>query len=269
MLAADEVVPMYDAFSVDYDRFVDWDGRLAAEMPFIERQLEAVGARRVLDAACGTGMHAIALAKRGYEVVGADLSAGMVERARENAAGSGLAAGDTDGSAISFHVAGFGELRSQVDDGFDALLCLGNSLPHALTPEALAVTLDDFAACLRPGGLLLVQNRNFDAVLAERDRWMGPEGHREGKTEWLFLRFLDFEPSGLVTFNVVRLRREDGETWQQRVTSTPLWPQTRAELTEALGAADFGAVTCFGDLGGAAYDAESSPNLVVTARSPV
>ncbi|MDY7040920.1 MAG: class I SAM-dependent methyltransferase, partial [Chloroflexota bacterium] len=79
-------VPLYDPFSSDYDRFVNWKERLAYELPFIERQLTAVGARRVLDAACGTGMHAIALAQRGYEVIGADLSAGMIERARENAA---------------------------------------------------------------------------------------------------------------------------------------------------------------------------------------
>ena len=49
---------MYDDFSSNYDRFVNWPGRLAAELPFIERQLQAVEARRVLDAACGTGRHA-------------------------------------------------------------------------------------------------------------------------------------------------------------------------------------------------------------------
>ena len=48
---------MYDTFSTDYDRFVNWPSRLAAELPFIESQLEAAGARRVLDAACGTGQH--------------------------------------------------------------------------------------------------------------------------------------------------------------------------------------------------------------------
>ncbi|MGQ9804240.1 MAG: hypothetical protein ACUVSH_10470 [Anaerolineae bacterium] len=51
---------MYDDFSADYDRFVDWPGRLAAEVPFIVQRLQRVGARRVLDAACGTGMHAVA-----------------------------------------------------------------------------------------------------------------------------------------------------------------------------------------------------------------
>jgi ubiquinone/menaquinone biosynthesis C-methylase UbiE len=67
-------VPLYDALSDDYDRFVNWENRLAYEMPFIERTLREVDARRVLDVACGTGMHAIQLARRGYKVVGADPS---------------------------------------------------------------------------------------------------------------------------------------------------------------------------------------------------
>lgn len=254
---------MYDAFSADYDRFVDWEGRLAAEMPFIERQLRTVGAYHVLDAACGTGMHAIALAKKGYEVVGTDLSAGMIEQARYNAA--------QVGADVRFEVAGFGELAGILTPtrGFDALLCLGNSLPHVLTPEDLAVALDDFAACLRPGGLLLIQNRNFDAVLADRERWMPPQAHREGEVEWLFLRFYDFEPDGRLTFNVVTLWREGAADWQQRVTSTRLWPQTQSELVKTLNTAGFETITCFGNLKGAPFDIGSSPNLVVTARRSV
>lgn len=260
---------MYDAFSADYDRFVGWEARLAAEMPFIERQLQAANACRILDAACGTGMHAIALAERGYEVAGADLSAGMIERARHNAADAGV--------DVRFEVAGFGELSQQIGGDFGAVLCLGNSLPHVLTPEDLAETLADFAACLHPGGLLLIQNRNFDAVLVGRERspervegrWMSPQTHQESEREWLFLRFYDFDPDGLVTFNVVRLRREKGEDWSQQVTSTRLWPQTREELTGALAAADFEAITCFGDLQSAPFHAGSSPNLVMTARCTV
>jgi SAM-dependent methyltransferase len=257
---------MYDAFGADYDRFVDWEGRLAAEMPFIERQLQATDAHRVLDAACGTGMHAIALAERGYEVVGADLSARMIDRARDNATESSLVLSGTDGANVGFEVAGFGELSARVGKDFDALLCLGNSLPHVLTLADLTASLADFAACLRPGGLLLIQNRNFDAVLADHNRWMGPQSHREGETEWLFVRFYDFEPEGLLTFNVVTVQREVATDWSQRITSTRLWPQMESELTAALTAADFEAITRFGDLQGAPFDAGNSPNLVVTAR---
>lgn len=264
---------MYDDFSADYDRFVDWDGRLAAEMPFIERRLQAVGAQRVLDAACGTGRHAIALAEKGHQVVGADESPGMIEGARANASD----AGHRD---LRFMVAGFGELTrslglvagkrrstERTNARFDAVLCLGNSLPHVLTPADLEITLEDFNSCLHTGGLLLVQNRNFDAVLADRDRWMGPQGQEEGETEWLFLRFYDFDPDGLLTFNMVRLMREQGEDWNQEVSSTRLWPLSEHELVPALQGAGFGDLMLYGDMGGAPFDPDVSPNLVIAARA--
>ncbi len=253
---------MYDAFSSDYDRFVDWPARLAVELPFLERQLQALGARRVLDAACGTGMHAIALAARGYDVAGADLSAPMIEVARANA----VAADAPAAAGVHFEVAGFGDLRARLGGGFDAVLCLGNSLPHVLTPQALEEAVADMAACLRPGGLLLVQNRNFDAVLARRERWMEPQAHREGETEWLFLRFYDFEGDGTLTFNVVTLRREGGAGWRQQALATRLRPLLRADLIAALAPAGLGEPAVWGDMQGTPFDADASPNLIMAGR---
>ena len=251
--------PLYDAFSSNYDRFVDWPGRLRYELAFIERQLAAVGAKQILDAACGTGMHAIALAEWDYSVVGADLSVGMIERARANASAAGL--------DIPFHAAGFGELTAEVGGGFDALLCLGNSLPHVLTVDELETALVDFAAVLRPGGLLFIQNRNFDAVSAGRDRWMGPQLHREGDSEWLFVRFYDFNPNGTLTFNVITLRRDaarEGE-WSQQVEATRLRPWLAADLKENVEAAGFGAITLYGDMTGAPFNPQTSGNLILAA----
>lgn len=248
-------VPLYN--DLDYDRFVNWQSRLAYELPFIEEQLAAVGAKRLLDAACGTGMHAIALAQRGYRVVGADLSPAMVERARMNAS--------ADHSAARFVVAGLGQLAERVAGQFDVLLCLGNSLPHVLTPAALHVALRDFAAVLRTGGLLLLQNRNFDQVLASRNRWMEPQSHQENESEWLYMRFYDFEPDGALAFNVLTLQREDGGAWQQRAMSTTLWPQTQSELMAALELTGWGEVKCYGDMKGAPFKAESSGNLTIVA----
>lgn len=279
---------MYNAFSANYDYFVDWPGRLAVELPFIEQQLKAVAARGVLDVACGTGKHALALAERGYAVVGVDLSSGMIERARANAAAAGV--------DVRFEVAGFGELAGTLlgrvpplgkpgpgapgssvsgrggreptpsGPGFDAVLCLGNSLPHVLTRDELAAALADFAACLRPGGLLLIQNRNFDAVTARRDRWMPLQAHQEAGQEWLFVRFYDFKPDGRLTFNMLTLQRQEGGDWTQHLTSTGLWPLTQRELTAALEANGFGAIAAWGDMQGGLFDSETSGNLVVTAR---
>jgi SAM-dependent methyltransferase len=69
-------VPLYDALAADYDRFVEWEGRLSHELPFLTALFEAHRVRRVLDAACGTGQHAIALGGR------SDLCGGRPGRAR-------------------------------------------------------------------------------------------------------------------------------------------------------------------------------------------
>jgi SAM-dependent methyltransferase len=253
---------MYDDFSEDYDRFVHWAGRLAYEMPFLDGHLAQLPAgARVLDSACGTGMHTIALAQKGYATAGADLSAKMVERARDNAAQAGV--------GVRFETAGFGGLAGTFGvRSFDALLCLGNSLPHVLSEAGLREALDDFAACLTPGGVLILQNRNFDGVVKRRERWMEPQSHQEGEREWLFLRFYDYLADGLISFNIINLRREGDKPWEQRVMSTPLRPLLQEETLRLLGEAGFAEIACYGDMSGSPFDAEASGNLIVVARLP-
>ena len=251
----------YDSFADDYDRFVNWPERLAFELPFIKEILKRIGTHypSVLDAACGTGQHALALAVLGYDAAGADLSPGMIERAQINA--------DERRLQVRFEAAGFGELGETFSHGsFDSLFCLGNSLPHVPDQEGLAMALADFASVLKPGGLLLVQNRNFDQVLKQQARWMEPQGAREGEREWLFLRFYDFLDDGTINFNILRLQRKIGAAWQQQVTQTRLLPLTQAELQEALLTAGFGEIEWYGGLDGSPFEAEKSGNLVVVAR---
>lgn len=247
-------VPLYDALAADYDRFVNWEGRLAHELPFFDRLFAGREGLDVLDAACGTGHHAIALARGGHRVVGADLSRSMVERARENAAAAG--------ADVTFAVAGLGNLATQ-GATFDAVLCLGNSLPHLLSASAVLEALADFATVLRPGGQLVIQNRNFDQVWSQRERFMGPQSHREGDAEWLFIRFYDFHEE-TVTFNLARLRRtEDG--WVQNVDSTELRPILQNDLLAQLAASGFGEVVCYGGYDGTPFDASESGDLIVVA----
>jgi len=251
-------VPLYDAFSTHYDCFVNWSQRLDYEMSFIKRQLVAANAHHVFDTACGTGMHAIALAQDGYRVAGADLSDQMIEHAQKN-----CLAADCD---VRFVAAGFGQLAQKVGHGFDALLCLGNSLPHVLTDEALGAALSDFVAVLRPAGLLLVQNRNFDAVMADRSRWILPQTCAHGDEEWIFVRFYDFNLDGTLTFNIVTLNDNGDAKWTQQVEATTLRPWLKGDLLPALTAAGFGQVTCYGDMQGSPFDTETSGNLILAAR---
>ncbi len=68
----------------------------AGECDLLERVFAAVpGAkvRAVLDLGCGTGGHAIELARRGYDVAGVDRSPAMLAHAREKAAAAHVALG--------------------------------------------------------------------------------------------------------------------------------------------------------------------------------
>ena len=113
---------MYETLSSDYDRFVNWHNRLSLELPFIIEKLKENSTKYLLDAATGTGMHAIALVQSGYQAVGADISKGMVEQARINAKEAGV--------EVRFEIAGFGELAKT----FGAALIRCNPLPWQLAP---------------------------------------------------------------------------------------------------------------------------------------
>ena len=177
--------------------------------------------------------------------------------------GGTLARYVADGVDVAFAQVGFGELATQ-GRTFDAVLCLGNSLPHLLTESALQAALADFATVLRPGGLLIVQNRNFDLVCSERERFMGLQSHASEHGEWLFIRFYDFHPE-TITFNMIRLQRTDSG-WTQDVESTELRPIFGRDLNAALKAQNFGDVVLFGDYDSAPFEPSHSGDLVAVAQ---
>jgi ubiquinone/menaquinone biosynthesis C-methylase UbiE len=248
--------PLYDAFSGDYDRFVNWQRRLGHDLPFLTEELEHAEAQRVLDVACGTGWHSIALSQRGYDVVGSDISARMIERAQQNAS--------REGAPTRFVHAGFGQLVRHVDESFGGLLCMGNSLPHVSDAQALRETLLDFSEVLRPGGVLIIQQRNFDQVWSEQQRFMPLETYSEDGEEWLFFRFYDFKDA-TIAFNMVIMRQDEG-VWDYHVESTQLWPIFKDHLVEQLQSVGFDDITCYGNLRRVPFDPDRSGNLVVVAR---
>jgi glycine/sarcosine N-methyltransferase len=250
-----EKVPLYDEFSENYDVMVSWGERLKREEPFFRWVFDEVGARRVLDVGTATGGHAVHFARMGLEVVAVDPSAEMVRIAGEQASGQ---------SGVRFLQAGFGQLQERVGGEFDVVTCLGNTLPHAVTREELDRALADMAAVLRPGGILVVQQLNYDRILAEQRRFLGvSSGTRDG-TEHLFFRFYDFDDVQL-NFNVVTFKRGP-EGWAFQVGSTPLRAIRQGELSESLEQAGFGRVRWYAGYDRSDFDSASSNDLVLVAE---
>ncbi len=76
---------LFSNYSESYEKEIFTAGT-KGEADFIENELGFNKSIKILDIGCGTGRHDIELAKRGYNVVGVDLSESMLSKARENAA---------------------------------------------------------------------------------------------------------------------------------------------------------------------------------------
>lgn len=55
------------------------------------------------------------------------------------------------------------------EDYFDAVICLGNSFAHMTDPfgdqRQQKQAIANFQRCLKPGGLLLIDHRNYDYII--------------------------------------------------------------------------------------------------------
>lgn len=80
---------LFDNYAETYDKETFTQGTIG-EVDFIEREINFDKSKRILDIGCGTGRHAIELAKRGYQVVGVDLSESQLNRAKEKAKAAGV-----------------------------------------------------------------------------------------------------------------------------------------------------------------------------------
>ena len=75
---------LFENYGRKYDREPYTHGTVG-ECDFIEKELQFDKSLKILDVGCGTGRHAIELTKRGYCVIGVDLSESQLKRAKEKA----------------------------------------------------------------------------------------------------------------------------------------------------------------------------------------
>ncbi len=79
----------FENYAHKYDKECFVQGTVG-ECDFIEQEVGQDKSIKIIDIGCGTGRHAIELAKRGYNVTGVDLSENQIKRAREKAQAAGL-----------------------------------------------------------------------------------------------------------------------------------------------------------------------------------
>ena len=154
----------YDAFAADYkwlfsDKTLTGNSQIEELMPIVTTFEKP----RILDCACGTGLAALALAHRGYEVFGTDVSASMVMQARRHAIEQKM--------QVPFAVCSWESLPANIKEPFDLVICPGNSLGHCRDEGEMLRSLQGMRAVMREGGTLIIDSRNWEKLYAERVRF--------------------------------------------------------------------------------------------------
>jgi ubiquinone/menaquinone biosynthesis C-methylase UbiE len=135
---------------------------------------------RVLEVAPGPGYLAIELAKRGYHVVGLDISASFVQIARAKAGEAGVAAEFRHGNASDMPFDG---------DTFDFIICCA-AFKNFTEPLR---AIQEMHRVLKPGGKALIVDLRRDASREEINTHindLGLSGINTLITKWTFKQFL-------------------------------------------------------------------------------
>jgi SAM-dependent methyltransferase len=185
-------------------------------------------ASTVLDAACGTGIDAAVLARRGFTVFAADGSQAMVDAAAARFAREGL--------AVPVQCCLWAGLPAAISERFDVVLCTGNALVHAAGRDAMVEALTALRQMVRPGGHVVIDSRNWEKLHAERrivqvmDR-VRTRGGRRCVTlyAWEIPARLEEEHIAHITFLY-----EDGDRIEPHEYQVSFRPFTIGELRERL-----------------------------------
>uniref|UniRef100_G3NQB3 Glycine N-methyltransferase n=1 Tax=Gasterosteus aculeatus TaxID=69293 RepID=G3NQB3_GASAC len=147
----------------------DTQSRTQEYKSWVVSLLKEHGVQRILDVACGTGVDSIMLVEEGFKMVSVDASDKMLkyalksrwERRKEPAFDQWV-----------IEEANWLTLPDDIKKpgaGFDAVICLGNSFAHLpdfkgdQSDQKLA--LQNIASMVRPGGILIIDHRNYDFIL--------------------------------------------------------------------------------------------------------
>ncbi|WZY00052.1 class I SAM-dependent methyltransferase [Bacillus sp. FSL W7-1360] len=210
---------------IEYDKENDVH---TADIPLIASWAKKVTGP-IIDLACGTGRVTIPLAQAGHQMVGIDIHAGMLARAREKAAHANV--------DIPFYEQDCTALQLEGMEQSALVYMVGNSFQHFLTNEAQDALLAGVSRLLKEGGLFIFDTRfpSAEELLEEEHEayWRSYEDE-QGQVIDVFTS-ATYDPVSQVQKNVtVRRRKKDNTVVNQsKIDLRYVYPQEMLRLFSA------------------------------------
>jgi len=203
----DEIESFYEGLAKYYHLiFQDWEASISHQGRVIPSLLpSATELGPILDCACGIGTQSLALAKLGYQVDASDLSAAEVSRARREATERGL--------SIRVWVDDMRILEKAPTDHYGAILCMDNALPHLDSDAHIQIALRAMHSRLRPGGVLILSQRDYRPLIEERPTAMPPSLFIDGDGRRIVFQVWDWLDDRRYLLHLY-ISRQVGQCWQ-------------------------------------------------------
>ena len=221
-----------------------------AESDFVVRALGLKPGDRVLDLCCGTGRHAVPLARAGLEVTGLDMSEEYLDMASSAAREAGVEVRFVQGDMreISFR------------EEFDAVVNMFTAFGYFDDETDDQRVIDGAAASLRPGGRLLLDLLNRDWVAAN---YVRSESHKrkDGKVYQERREFDVVSGRNHVEFTIIF---PDGA---RRETSHHIRLYVATEICSMLGRAGLELEETYGGYDGVSLSVDVKRMIMVALRS--
>jgi len=232
-----------DYFGEDYYHF-DYHEDTSLEVDGLISLIGNPGGKTILDLGCGYGRVSTPLRKRGYRVLGYDLSAALLKYASQN---------DPEGIWLR------GDMRElPFDGGVDAVISLFNAIGYFEEEDENFAVLRSVSDVLRPGGRFVCQLVNRDYLVR---KFVAHEVHR--KDERIVLEERDFDPIA----NRIQTRTTVLHSDEKREYRSSIRVYTVTELDLLLAAAGMTIREIYGGLDFRPYDWETNQLIVVCEKA--
>ncbi len=223
--------------------------KVRQEVDFIVKALDLPAGAKVLDLCCGQGRHSLELARRGFQVVGVDLSEALLYAARKRA--------ESEGLNVTFLHCDMREI--DFADDFDAVINMFTSFGYLESEAEDEKVLGKVAQALKSGGKFLMDVVNRDRLVRD---FQAREWHAADEG-WLVLEERTFDHlSGRMETRWVCVAR-DGVRYE-RLSSVRLY--TASELRTMLERAGLKVTKLFGDYDGSPYSWDSQRLIIVACK---
>lgn len=243
----------FDQLAEAYEAMVDWPRRLGNEEPLYRWLFERVGAKHVLDAACGTGHHAALFHSWGLEVQGADVSDAMIRWCQAHYDSS---------SDLRWVVRGFDQPVDRPGQ-FDVAICTGNSLALAVDIAMIDRAVQQMLAAVRPGGAVLVHVLNLWRMTDGPCQWQKCLRARLADKDCLVVKGVHRCGSrGYVDVTVTQLEASPPKMQSE---SVPFWGLEAGDLERMARNTGASLTEIYGGYGRSPYDRPTSQDLILLA----